>query len=440
MENQTNVGDQNTQQIGQNPISRPVQIPEKPKVNYWMISSIALIIIVVLGGAFYLLNSRKKTDTSIPNVSQTQPTGEPFTTNTSTGAITKSNQIRIFGMIFTYPEQWIPIFANQNDSKNVVYLAKNQQEAQSLISCAAQNSCSNYSLKLEDFGNAAVWQSHTIEAFIKEVRPDIQISSLQKTTVGGREAWVGYTDANKLTHQAVISTGTPQAKSFVAIKATATDKQMMEDYVALLPALIVNDYKDTKPKEISLKKGFAIELTSSLTTEDYFLLSFILDSLLAPQNSKQSYHYSLYNEAKSNPGSNVAGPNNPKGNFLNGKYYLLTNNNQLKDGVYGTPQVQIKLSTSNVNNLGSYLADPKYCQQDSDCQYRSNFCSIDAFNAYHQFYTPWGCGAPDYGSLGNYTDLQAKLNCQSDIDVKYDSLKCVNNSCQAVNAKPVCRQ
>lgn len=33
MENQINVGDQNTQQIGQNPISQPVQIPEKPRVN-----------------------------------------------------------------------------------------------------------------------------------------------------------------------------------------------------------------------------------------------------------------------------------------------------------------------------------------------------------------------------------------------------------------------
>lgn len=33
MENQINVGDQNAQQVGQNPVNQPVQIPEKPKIN-----------------------------------------------------------------------------------------------------------------------------------------------------------------------------------------------------------------------------------------------------------------------------------------------------------------------------------------------------------------------------------------------------------------------
>jgi len=435
MEKQANIGEQPTQQISQNPINQSPPVPEKPKVNYWMISTAVLIMVMVIGGAFYFLNAKK--DIESPPASQS--TREPTITTLPTGSVTKSNQIRVFGVIFTYPVQWIPIFANYSDGKSLIYLAKNQQEAQGLVGCAAQGACSNYSLKLEDFGNSGVWQTHTIDAFIKEFRPDIQIDSLQKTTIDGREAWIGYTDAMKLTHQAVISTGTQQDKSFVAIKATATDKKMLEDYVAQLPTLIVNEYKDTKPKEISLKNGFTIELTSSLTTEDYSLLSFILDSLLAPQNTKQSYHYSLYNEAKSNPGS-FFGPNNPEDDFLNGKYYLLTDNDQLKDGTYGTSQVEIKLSSTGVKNLGSYLADPKYCQQDSDCQYRANFCSIDVFNVYHQFDTTWGCGQLDYESLGNYEDLQTKLNCQSDIDVKYDSLKCVNNSCQAVNAQAVCKQ
>ncbi len=42
MENQVNVGDQNTQQVGQNPVSQPMQIPEKPKINYWMVSTLIL--------------------------------------------------------------------------------------------------------------------------------------------------------------------------------------------------------------------------------------------------------------------------------------------------------------------------------------------------------------------------------------------------------------
>ena len=52
MENQINIGNQNTQQIGQNPVNQPIQIPKNSKVNYWMISTILLIVILVLGG-FY---------------------------------------------------------------------------------------------------------------------------------------------------------------------------------------------------------------------------------------------------------------------------------------------------------------------------------------------------------------------------------------------------
>jgi len=53
MENQINVGDQNTQQIGQNPINQPPPVPEKPKINYWMISTIVLLVIMVMVGVVY---------------------------------------------------------------------------------------------------------------------------------------------------------------------------------------------------------------------------------------------------------------------------------------------------------------------------------------------------------------------------------------------------
>lgn len=54
MENQINVGDQNTQQIGQNPISQPPQVPEKQKINYWMISTLILATVLVILGIFTL--------------------------------------------------------------------------------------------------------------------------------------------------------------------------------------------------------------------------------------------------------------------------------------------------------------------------------------------------------------------------------------------------
>lgn len=48
MENQVNAGDQNAQQVGQNPINQPSSISGKPIINYWMISTIILILISIL--------------------------------------------------------------------------------------------------------------------------------------------------------------------------------------------------------------------------------------------------------------------------------------------------------------------------------------------------------------------------------------------------------
>lgn len=61
MENQINAGDQNVQQIGQNPVSQPVQIPEKPKINYWMISTIVLMLFILFSGVYYYASTKMGT-------------------------------------------------------------------------------------------------------------------------------------------------------------------------------------------------------------------------------------------------------------------------------------------------------------------------------------------------------------------------------------------
>lgn len=82
MENQTNVDDQNTQQIGQNPISQPpvTPVPEKPKVNYWMVSAVLLLIILLIGGSWFVLNTKNRISSdqqpAIPNqANETTVTG-----------------------------------------------------------------------------------------------------------------------------------------------------------------------------------------------------------------------------------------------------------------------------------------------------------------------------------------------------------------------------
>ena len=77
MENQVNVGNQNTQQIDQNPVNQPIQIPEKPKVKYIILGLvIGLVILVLLFFLAYLFwgksifSNRRGVGIDLPNQSQ----------------------------------------------------------------------------------------------------------------------------------------------------------------------------------------------------------------------------------------------------------------------------------------------------------------------------------------------------------------------------------
>lgn len=103
MENQINVSDQNTQQVGRNPVIQPTQIPEKPKINYWIISTIVLIILlvsVIAGGIYYQGKSDQANKDSRQAV--TKPTGLTPTSNTK-NSLTFSDETHIQ---FEYPSSW----------------------------------------------------------------------------------------------------------------------------------------------------------------------------------------------------------------------------------------------------------------------------------------------------------------------------------------------
>jgi len=83
MENQISVDDQNTQQIGQNPVNQPVQIPVKPKINYWMISSIVLAIsLVLVGGMNYKILKNTSTPNDLQSITPSGTTPTDRTTQT----------------------------------------------------------------------------------------------------------------------------------------------------------------------------------------------------------------------------------------------------------------------------------------------------------------------------------------------------------------------
>lgn len=117
MENQVNIGDQNTQQVGQKTVSQPVMTQGKPKTNYLMIAGIILACFVVFGfGGYYvglnsLLYQQKGTTQLTPplptELTKTSPT--PFVTPTTPpvskdGWTTYSNTQNYYAI--SYPSDW----------------------------------------------------------------------------------------------------------------------------------------------------------------------------------------------------------------------------------------------------------------------------------------------------------------------------------------------
>jgi len=114
MENQINVSNQNAQQIGQNPVNQPEQILEKPKINYWMISTIALVIILFGFFVWFFLNKTSKN--SELNQTSQFPTPSASVSTIPVSLETINLSIQSIGDSMT------ELFFSEN---NVVYSAKN---------------------------------------------------------------------------------------------------------------------------------------------------------------------------------------------------------------------------------------------------------------------------------------------------------------------------
>jgi len=121
MENQMNVGNQNTQQIGQNPFNQPVISPEKPKTNFLLISGIVLACFIVFGvGGYFLGTKQWSTKNSAPTITQTPSISQiPSQTTTSTSdwktyTITTEPTLDLTNYTVNVPTSWKQIEHSSN--------------------------------------------------------------------------------------------------------------------------------------------------------------------------------------------------------------------------------------------------------------------------------------------------------------------------------------
>lgn len=99
MENQTNIGDQNAQPVGQNPSNQsPVASIEKSKVNYWMVSIIVLLITSIVGGLLTYNLSRQVAEIKkvLPTPTELPTTSPELSETLSPTTATKTSLLETF--------------------------------------------------------------------------------------------------------------------------------------------------------------------------------------------------------------------------------------------------------------------------------------------------------------------------------------------------------
>lgn len=117
MENQDNIGSQNAQQIGQNLANQPVSVPEKMKVNYWMISTIILAILLTIAGIYIYINIK-------PSVLQTKSNQQLQSTNSASKQYVNS----FYHIKFDIPSDWLVEESVKNDGTPIFKLSSPNKE------------------------------------------------------------------------------------------------------------------------------------------------------------------------------------------------------------------------------------------------------------------------------------------------------------------------
>ena len=120
MQNQINMGDKNTQQIGQNDVNQPIDTPEKPRISYLMIGGVILTCLVVFGfGGYYLGKQTSNTDlvsesnlTQVPSPAPSK--GSDKTADWTSYDITTEPSLGYVDYVVKVPSSWKRIEHSSN--------------------------------------------------------------------------------------------------------------------------------------------------------------------------------------------------------------------------------------------------------------------------------------------------------------------------------------
>lgn len=209
MENQVNVGDQNTQQIGQNPVAQPTVL-DKPKANFAVVFAVALVCSVVFGVGGYFLGMKSSKSTQNNESAQAQPTAIPTSnvnlTPTPTmeksnlKTYTSSNQSYVPNsffqkfpnfkndipskLTFTYPNTWEVFKIDSTPYNKTILMFSLHKNDPRFSNCRSEGPCENFA----DMQFRIGMTDSTIQDFDQNFwGSGYPIAKTNKTTINGVE-------------------------------------------------------------------------------------------------------------------------------------------------------------------------------------------------------------------------------------------------------------
>jgi hypothetical protein len=165
------MGDQNTQKIGQNPVSQRVQIPEKRKVNYWIFLTIFFAILFFGSLTWYFLFSPQNATRTNPPVIQRNTTGSQLAT--------KDNDFTVSKVIIN-PTKFEPPNKNQDALKygyNESVLGKYEADIGILLTSSYQ--CPKEAISVREY-EGSILGSFGINKAVTYFLPQLEISKCTK--------------------------------------------------------------------------------------------------------------------------------------------------------------------------------------------------------------------------------------------------------------------
>lgn len=114
MENQLNVGNQNTQQISQNPVNQQLNTQEK-KTNFGVPVGTILVCFIIFGFGGYYLGQNTLNRPKLTSITQNQPTNVPLSLPTIDQTVSWKTYVNNkFAFEIKYPQNWISISEGPN--------------------------------------------------------------------------------------------------------------------------------------------------------------------------------------------------------------------------------------------------------------------------------------------------------------------------------------